>query len=119
MLWRDVDLDLGVLRVTSTLIRVTGQGLLRKRTKSEAGERVLQLPEWRVILLDKRRAVGVGADEPVFGTADGTFRDPRTDPVAGRGSRAARLRGVDDLPRLAEDEGDGVGRGWCNGTHDR
>jgi len=29
-------------------------------------------------LLDKRRAVGVGADERVFGTADRTFRDPRT-----------------------------------------
>src|SRR4029450_6762483 len=52
--------------------------LVRKPTKSQAGERVLQLPEWCVILLDKRCAVGVGADEPVFGTADGTFRDPRT-----------------------------------------
>ena len=31
-----------------------------------------------MILLDKRRAVGVGADERVFGTADRTFRDPRT-----------------------------------------
>ena len=40
VLWRDVDLDLGVLRVTSTLIRVTGQGLLRKCTKSQAGERI-------------------------------------------------------------------------------
>ncbi len=78
VLWRDVDLDLGVLRVTSTLIRVTGQGLLRKRTKSQAGERILQLPEWCVILLDKPRAVGVSADEPIFGTVDGTFRDPRT-----------------------------------------
>jgi hypothetical protein len=29
-------------------------------------------------LLDKRRAVGVSADEPIFGTVDGTFRDPRT-----------------------------------------
>jgi integrase len=78
VLWRDVDLDLGVLRVTSTLIRVTGEGLVRKPTKSQAGERVLQLPEWCVILLDKRRAVGVSADEPIFGTVDGTFRDPRT-----------------------------------------
>jgi integrase len=78
VLWRDVDLDMGVLRVTSTLIRITGEGLVRKGTKSQAGERVLQLPEWCVILLDKRRAVRVGADEPVFGTVDGAFRDPRT-----------------------------------------
>jgi Phage integrase family len=77
-LWRDVDLDLGVLHVTSTLIRVTGECLVRKPTKSQAGERVLQLPEWCVILLDKRRAVGVSADEPILGTVDGTFRDPRT-----------------------------------------
>ena len=73
VLWRDVDLNLGVLHVTSTLIRVTGGGLVRKPTKSQAGERILQLPEWCVILLDKRRAVGVSADEPVFGTVDGTF----------------------------------------------
>jgi integrase len=26
VLWREIDLDLGVLHVTSTLIRVTGQG---------------------------------------------------------------------------------------------
>lgn len=78
VLWRDVDLDVGALRMTSTSIRVTGQGLVRKRTRSQAGERVLRLPEWCVILLDKRRAVGIGADEPVFGTVDGTFRDPRT-----------------------------------------
>lgn len=78
VLWREVDLDLGVLRVTSTLIRVTGRGLVWQGTKSQAGERVLQLPEWCVSLLDKRRAVGVGADEPVFGTVNGTFRDPQT-----------------------------------------
>jgi integrase len=120
VLWRDVDLEMGALRVTSTLIRVTGQGLLRKRTKSQAGERILQLPEWCVILLDKRRGVGVSADEPVFGTVDGTFRDPRTvTRWLVEGSRAGRLRGVDDLPRMAENDGDGAGRGWCNGTHDR
>jgi integrase len=78
VLWREIDLDSSVLSVTSTLIRVMGQGLVRKPTKSQAGERALQLPEWCVILLDKRRAVGVGADEPVFGTLNGTFRDPRT-----------------------------------------
>ena len=35
LLWRDVDLDMGVLHVTSTLIRVTGEGLMRKPTKSQ------------------------------------------------------------------------------------
>jgi integrase len=31
-----------------------------------------------VTLLDKRGAVGVSADEPIFCTVDATFRDPRT-----------------------------------------
>jgi integrase len=56
VLWREVDLDLGVLRVTSPLIRVTGRGLVRKGTKSQAEERVLQLPGWCVILLGGQRA---------------------------------------------------------------
>jgi hypothetical protein len=58
VLWREIGLDLGVLDVTSTLIRVTGQGLVRKRTKSQAGERASRLPEWCVNLLEKQRAVG-------------------------------------------------------------
>lgn len=77
VVWREVDLDQGELEVTSTLLRVTGQGLIRKRTKSRAGERVLQLPTWCVAILRKRQAIGVGPDEPVFGSVDGTFRDPR------------------------------------------
>lgn len=78
VVWREVDLVTGELQITSTLLRVTGKGLLRKRTKSEAGERVLVLPAWCVTLLQKREALGVGPDEPIFGTLDGTFRDPRT-----------------------------------------
>ncbi len=35
--WSEVDLDVGTVRITSTLIRVRGEGLLRKRTKSRAG----------------------------------------------------------------------------------
>jgi integrase len=129
VLWRDVDLDLGVLRVTSTLIRVTGGCLVRKPTKSQAGERVLQLPQWCVILLDKRRAVGVGVDESVFGTVDGTFRDPRT---VTRWLVAARKRhGFEEwmtfhawrkTTATVLDEAGAtarIGRGWRNGAHDR
>lgn len=77
VVWREVDLESGELMITSTLLRVTGKGLIRKHTKSEAGERVLVLPTWCVAILRKRQAVGVGDDEPVFGSVDGTFRDPR------------------------------------------
>jgi integrase len=75
--WGEVDLDSGELVITSTLLRVTGKGLIRKRTKSEAGERVLTLPGWCIAILRKRQAVGVGEKEPIFGSVDGTFRDPR------------------------------------------
>jgi integrase len=77
VVWSEVDLDSGELEVTSTLLRVTGRGLLRKRTKSTAGERVLVLPTWCLVMLRAREAVGVGPEEPIFGSMDGTFRDPR------------------------------------------
>jgi hypothetical protein len=79
VLWRDVDLDMGVLNVTSTLIRIAGSrgrgwcGRLRNR------RRVSGFCSSGVVcdLAGQGGAVGVGADEPVFGTVDGTFRDPR------------------------------------------
>ncbi|WP_371262036.1 tyrosine-type recombinase/integrase [Phycicoccus sp. Soil802] len=77
VLWTEVDLDTGALTVTSTLIRVTGQGLLRKTTKSKAGQRALLLPTWCVAMLRRRSEVGVAPDEPIFATVDGRFRDPR------------------------------------------
>ena len=75
--WSEVSLDRGLLTVTSTLIRVTGRGLVRKGTKSRAGQRQLLLPTWCVLMLERRVALGVGQDEPVFATLDGGFRDPR------------------------------------------
>lgn len=77
VIWEEVDLDGGTIMVTSTLIRVTGQGLLRKRTKSEAGQRPLVLPSWCVAMLRRRTLAGVGPEEPVFATVDAGFRDPR------------------------------------------
>ncbi|WP_286958648.1 site-specific integrase [Arsenicicoccus sp. UBA7492] len=77
LVWREVDLDAGTAHITSTIIRVKGRGLVRKPTKTQAGDRPLVLPVWCVRMLGERAAVGVGPDEPVFGTIDGTFRDPR------------------------------------------
>lgn len=77
LIWQEVDLDRVTLTVTSTLIRVTSQGLIRKRTKSEAGQRPLVLPSWCVVMLRRRTLVGVGPEEPVFGTIDAGFREPR------------------------------------------
>ena len=44
MVWSQVDFEVGTVQITSTLIRVKGEGLLRKATKSRAGERMLPLP---------------------------------------------------------------------------
>lgn len=35
--WSEVDFEAGAVRITSTLVRVKGEGLLRKGTKSRAG----------------------------------------------------------------------------------
>jgi integrase len=42
--WDDVDLEQGVARVEATIVRVRGQGLVRKTTKSATSQRVLLLP---------------------------------------------------------------------------
>ena len=60
VLWSEVDLEVGTVAVTSTLIRVTGQGLIRKPTKSAAGQRLLPLPQWCVAMLRRRAGVGWG-----------------------------------------------------------
>jgi integrase len=44
VLCHQVDFDSGCVEVTHTLIRVKGKGLVRKKTKSRAGERLLKLP---------------------------------------------------------------------------
>lgn len=77
VLWGNIDLESGMLTVEATLIRVTGQGLLRKGTKSRAGQRSLLLPSWAVAMLRSRAQIGVGPSEPIFATTDGGFRDPR------------------------------------------
>lgn len=77
LVWNDVDLAAGTVHVTSTLIRIKGRGLVRKTTKTQSGNRPLVLPLWCVVMLRERAAVGVAPDEPVFGTIDGAFRDPR------------------------------------------
>ena len=75
--WSEVDFDTATSAVSSTLIRVTGRGLIRKGTKSEAGQRRLRLPVWCVTMLQRRAQTLYDPERPVFGTIDGDFRDPR------------------------------------------
>lgn len=54
--WDAVNLDEATVTIGYTLIRVKGQGLVRKTTKTEAGRRALPLPETTVELLRRRRS---------------------------------------------------------------
>lgn len=87
VLWQDVDLEAGTVDVEHTIIRVRGVGLVRKGTKTEAGERTLPLPSWAVTMLKRRAATF--SHGPVFANADGGWRDPsntRRDLRQARGS---------------------------------
>jgi integrase len=75
VLWSEVDLERETVEITSTVIRVKGVGLVRKRTKSRAGQRVLPLPSWAVAMLRRRFVENPRLDEPVFPNDRGGFRD--------------------------------------------
>lgn len=77
VLWLEVDLQAGRVDVSSTVIRWTGHGLVRKTTKSKAGERSLLIPSWMVTELQTRLSGGVRMDEPLFANSLGGFRDPK------------------------------------------
>jgi integrase len=76
VLWSQVDFERGTVQITSTLIRVRGEGLLRKKTKSSAGERTLALPASAVAVLRRRFMTGARLDQPLFPDVLGGFRDP-------------------------------------------
>jgi integrase len=76
VLWSQVDLAAGTVEITSTLVRIKGEGLLRKSTKSSAGERTLPLPASAVSVLRRRLVSGARLDQPLFPAVNGGFRDP-------------------------------------------
>ncbi|TCN41020.1 site-specific recombinase XerD [Kribbella orskensis] len=74
--WSEVDLSVGMVEIEWTISRITGQGLVRRPTKSEAGERSLGLPQRVRDMLSRRFDAGVKLDWPVFPDSVGGFRDP-------------------------------------------
>lgn len=76
LLWAEVNLGAGEIEISHQVTRSRGEGLLRVRTKSAAGERVLKLPSWCLEMLMRRWEQGVRLEEPVFCDAIGRFRDP-------------------------------------------
>ena len=76
VLWSEANLDTSKVKISHTIVRVKGEGLLRKVTKSRAGQRELGLPDWTLAVLRVRFAAGVRLDEPIFNDTLGGFRDP-------------------------------------------
>jgi len=74
--WSQVDFEAGTVQISNTLVRVRGEGLLRKGTKSRAGERTLPLPASAVAMLRRRFMTGARLDQPLFPDVYGGFRDP-------------------------------------------
>lgn len=62
--------------MTSTLVRIKGEGLLRKATKTSTGDRLLDLPPSAVAVLRRRFMAGARLDQPLFPDVLGGYRDP-------------------------------------------
>jgi integrase len=74
--WSEFDPDAGTVAVNHNVIRVKGRGLIRKSTKTEAGERTLALPSWAVAMLRERQPDSGEPDGPIFPDSLGGLRDP-------------------------------------------
>ncbi|WP_019806700.1 tyrosine-type recombinase/integrase [Saccharomonospora halophila] len=78
--WEDVDLGEATVGINYTVMRIKGEGLVRKSTKTAAGERVLPLPSWAVEMLSRRYRealrTGTSIAGPVFPNSEGGLRDP-------------------------------------------
>jgi len=76
LVWSEVDFEAGTVQITSTIIRVRRERLLRKDTKTSAGQRTLALPMSAQAVLRRRFMSGARLDQPVFPSLTGGFRDP-------------------------------------------
>jgi integrase len=79
--WDAVDLETGTVEVRAAAVRVRGQGLVVKTTKTDAGTRTLMLPRWCTAMLRERTTRldldGIRpGDQPVFPAPLGGWRDP-------------------------------------------
>lgn len=68
--WDSVDLDAGTADIDYTLVRIKKRGLIRKRTKSSAGERTLRLPGFVLAILRRRALTQVSLKVGCLPSAD-------------------------------------------------
>jgi integrase len=73
--WNDINRETGQVDCSYQVQRLKGQGLVRRRVKSAAGERVLMLPRWALEMVLARWEPGTALDSPVFPDSKGGFRD--------------------------------------------
>jgi integrase len=74
--WEDLNWDTGEIDCSHQVQRIKGQGLVRRRPKSVAGERILTLPQWCLEMLRARWIPGTPLTSPIFPSSTGGFRDP-------------------------------------------
>jgi integrase len=85
--WSDLNRETGEIDCGHQIQRIKGQGLLRRRVKSAAGDRILALPSWALEMLRARWAPGTPLDAPIFPSSEGGFRDPHNVQKALRDAR--------------------------------
>jgi integrase len=78
VLWDAIDFEAQTLAVVATVVRLKGQGVMRKlEPKTAAGRRTLKLPGWCAKMLRERALVHfTSPDAPVFPAPMGGLRDP-------------------------------------------
>jgi uncharacterized protein (TIGR00730 family) len=106
--WNSVDLETDAIEVRAAAVRVRGQGLVVKATKTDAGTRTLLLPRWCVANLRERAAsLALRAEDrgtqPIFPAPLGGWRDPSN--TQGGSSRRLHIRAIPlgHLTRLPQD----------------
>lgn len=77
--WADVDLELGVLEVSRSLVRKPGVGLIFDTPKSEAGYRRVPIAGRTLALFKVAAHDALGPDALVFHNGAGRPRDPHKD----------------------------------------
>ncbi|WP_130445323.1 tyrosine-type recombinase/integrase [Kribbella rubisoli] len=78
VLWNQADLESGTVKITHTIARPPGQGLIRKTIKSRTGERTLTLPNWAAAMLRDRHTASTRPDDPVFPDTTSGYSGPPT-----------------------------------------
>ncbi|MFI5696485.1 helix-turn-helix domain-containing protein [Kribbella sp. NPDC051586] len=85
--WRDLNRRTAEIDCSHQIQRVKGKGLVRRRVKSAAGDRILGLPPWAFEMLITRWVPETSLDAPIFPDTNGGFRDPHNVQKAIRNAR--------------------------------